>query len=243
MKKFLLVLGMITCMAGLTACGQEAKDYSADYQITEDMVVSYVEQEISGFESIVDQGAQAYIADDAVMSNAVAGWESALADMGDYQSIGNVTYIVDEEGVMTIDAEIKASKRDADIEFILEYSVTEGFAATSVTTTPRFTFGELMTKAGLNTLMGMGTVFAVLILIAVLISCFNLIPKIQAAFSKKDKKAEAAADNAVAQIVENEAVQEEDDLELIAVIAAAIAASEGASSTDGYVVRSIRRIR
>ena len=163
--------------------------------------------------------------------------------MGDYQSIGNVKYIVDEDGVMTIDAEIKASKRDADIEFILEYSVTEGFAATSVTTTPRFTFGELMTKAGLNTLMGMGTVFAVLILIAVLISCFNLIPKIQAAFSKKDKKAEAAADNAVAQIVENEAVQEEDDLELIAVIAAAIAASEGASSTDGYVVRSIRRIR
>ena len=243
MKKFLLVLGMITCMAGLSACGQDAKDYSADYQVTQEMVVSYVEQQVSSFDSIVEQGAQAYIADDAVMSNAVAGWESALADMGDYQSIGNVTYIVDEEGVMTIDAEIKASKRDADIEFILEYSVTEGFAATSVTTTPRFTFGELMTKAGLNTLMGMGTVFAVLILIALLISSFNLIPKIQAAFSKKDKKAEAAADNAVAQIVENEAVQEEDDLELIAVIAAAIAASEGASSTDGYVVRSIRRIR
>ena len=61
-------------------------------------------------------------------------------------------------------------------------------------------------------------------------------------FSKKDKKVETAADNAVAQIVENEAVQE-DDLELIAVIAAAIAASEGAASADGYVVRSIRRIR
>ena len=55
-------------------------------------------------------------------------------------------------------------------------------------------------------------------------------------------KVETAADNAVAQIVENETVQE-DDLELIAVIAAAIAASEGAASTDGYVVRSIRRIR
>ena len=90
--------------------------------------------------------------------------------------------------------------------------------------------------------MGMGTVFAVLILIAVLIYCFTYIPKIQAAFAKKEKKVEAAADNAVAQIVENEAVQE-DDLELIAVIAAAIAASEGAASADGYVVRSIRRIR
>ena len=243
MKKFLLVLGMITCMAGLTACGQEAKDYSADYQITEDAVISYVEQQVSYLDSVVEQGAQAYVAEDAVISNAVAGWESALADMGDYQSIGDVTYIVDEDGIMTIDAEIKASKRDADIEFIMEHSVTDSFVITSITTTPRFTFGELMTKAGLNTLMGMGTVFAVLILIALLISSFNLIPKIQAAFSKKDKKAEMAADNAVAQIVENEAVQEEDDLELIAVIAAAIAASEGASSTDGYVVRSIRRIR
>lgn len=246
MKKFLLVLGMITCMAGLTACGQEAKDYSADYQITEDAVISYVEQQVSYLDSVVEQGAQAYVAEDAVISNAVAGWESALADMGDYQSIGDVTYIVDEDGIMTIDAEIKASKRDADIEFIMEHSVTDSFVITSITTTPRFTFGELMTKAGLNTLMGMGTVFAVLILIALLISSFNLIPKIQAAFSKKDKKdkkAEVAAENAVAQIVENETVQEEDDLELVAVIAAAIAASEGASSTDGYVVRSIRRIR
>ena len=243
MKKLLLVLGMITCMAGLSACGQEAKDYSADYQVTQDMVVAYVQQEIANMDEIVAQGAQAYVAEDAVMSNAVAGWESALADMGDYQSIGDVTYIVDEDGVMTIDAEVIASKRVSDIRFILEFSTTSGFMVTSVTTTPRFTFAETMTKAGLNTLMGMGTVFAVLILIALLIYCFNFIPKIQAMFAKKDSKAEAAASNAVAQIVENEAVQEEDDLELIAVIAAAIAASEGAASTDGYVVRSIRRIR
>ena len=100
-----------------------------------------------------------------------------------------------------------------------------------------------MTKAGLNTLMGMGTVFIVLILIAWLIACFNLIPRIQAVFTKKEKKADVAVANAVAQIVENEAVQEEDDTELVAVIAAAIAASEGAASADGYVVRSIRKLR
>ena len=50
--------------------------------------------------------------------------------------------------------------------------------------------------------------------------------------------------NAVAQIEQNE-VQEDaqelaDDTELVAVIAAAIAAYEG-TSTDGFVVRSIRR--
>ena len=46
-------------------------------------------------------------------------------------------------------------------------------------------------------------------------------------------------DKAIAQIVENEELS--DDLELVAVISAAIAASEGAASTDGFVVRSIRR--
>ena len=36
---------------------------------------------------------------------------------------------------------------------------------------------------------------------------------------------------------------EADDTEVVAVIAAAIAASQGATSTDGFVVRSIRKVR
>ena len=90
--------------------------------------------------------------------------------------------------------------------------------------------------------MGMGTVFAVLILISLIISCFTFIPKIQDAFSKKNKAEDAktaAVDNTIAQIIENEELS--DDSELVAVIAAAIAASEGAVSTDGFVVRSIRK--
>ena len=60
-------------------------------------------------------------------------------------------------------------------------------------------------------------------------------------FSKKSKAEEKAeaVDNTIAQIIEKEELS--DDLELVAVIAAAIAASEGAASTDGFVVRSIKR--
>ena len=47
--------------------------------------------------------------------------------------------------------------------------------------------------------------------------------------------------NAIAQIVSNEEENVEDDLELVAVITAAIAASEG-TSADGLVVRSIRKV-
>lgn len=110
---------------------------------------------------------------------------------------------------------------------------------------PVESMGGLMTKAALNTLIGMGTVFVMLIMISLIISLFNFIPRIQAAFSKKGKKEKtksAGIDNAVTQIAAQEEA-EADDTELVAVIAAAIAASEGAASTDGFVVRSIRKVR
>ena len=87
----------------------------------------------------------------------------------------------------------------------------------------------------------MGTVFAVLILISLIIALFGLIPKIQAAFSDKgeeQKKPEVVNAPVVTPAVVEE---EDDDTELVAVIAAAIAAYEGSTNTDGFVVRSIRR--
>ena len=56
---------------------------------------------------------------------------------------------------------------------------------------------------------------------------------------KQEEIKTKAVDNTIAQIIEKEELS--DDLELVAVIAAAVAASQGASSTDGFVVRSIRK--
>lgn len=98
--------------------------------------------------------------------------------------------------------------------------------------------------AGINTVICLVVVFAVLIFISFLISLFKYIPKLEALFNKKDAKTELA-ENAVVNTVSQIEVKEEeeelsDDLELVAVITAAIAASAG-TSTDGFVVRSIRR--
>jgi len=235
MKKFLLVLGMITCLVGLSACGKVEEPYQG--VLTHEQAVATVENFMATMQEVVAMGQQEAYSKEPSLGAALASYEASLADLGDYQSITSCTFTEDEDGVI-ISAVISGSKRPGTVELIFD----DEMLFTSGTVNVTYSFGETMTKAGLNTLMGMGTVFAVLILIALLISSFNLIPKVQAAFSKKEKKVETAADNAVAQIVENEAVQE-DDLELIAVIAAAIAASEGATSADGYVVRSIRRIR
>ena len=117
---------------------------------------------------------------------------------------------------------------------------------TDITFSPVYSMGEAMTKAALNTLLGMGSVFCVLILIMIIIYLFGIIPKIRKAReNRKAKKAqvstEASVDKTIANIVEKEEGELVDDTELVAVISAAIAAYEGNTSTDGFVVRSIRK--
>lgn len=94
--------------------------------------------------------------------------------------------------------------------------------------------GSNMGTAGLNTLLGMGTVFIMLILICFIISSFKFIGT---AGKKETKKVEAP----VVAVSQSEPEELSDDTELVAVIMAAISAYEGNASTDGFVVRSIRR--
>ena len=99
-------------------------------------------------------------------------------------------------------------------------------------------------KTGLlNTVIGMLTVFAVLILISLLISSFGLISKIQNSKTKNEvaaTKVETVQPTQVQEVVE-EVV--EDDTELVAVITAAIMASMGDEApADGLTVRSIRKV-
>ena len=102
--------------------------------------------------------------------------------------------------------------------------------------------GERMGRAALNTVIGMGTVFIVLIIIIGVISLFKFIPKLQDMFARKDAgNVQEKSESAVTQTISAaEDTDVSDDLELVAVIAAAIAAYEG-TSTDGFVVRSIRK--
>ena len=91
--------------------------------------------------------------------------------------------------------------------------------------------GEIFRLAGLNTLLGMGTVFVVLIFISFIISLFKYIaPKTKAA------PVQAAPE-------EEEEYEEDDQDILVAVITAALHATLSARGEDpeGFVVRSIRR--
>ena len=263
MKKFLALVCMITCVFGLTACGSEevltqheqdkleaAKQYASEVVIdtlvqlsadeSREMLEAYTVEEVSYLmNNVLGFG----IKDGFAFRSAIDSFDSALDEIGDIVSIGEATAKIDDDTIV-VNVDVVGELRNAKAEVIF---ANDAFAMTvqSASLNPVATFGDMMVTAALNTLIGMGTVFVVLILISGIISCFAFIPKIQAAFSKKEKKVEAktdSIDNAVAQIVTQETVDESDDLELVAVIAAAIAAYEGATSTDGFVVRSIRKV-
>ena len=249
MKKWLLILGIITCMAGLAACGQKEQTDAANLMKTEE-VESLTDSMIGTFEQVIKENNEAaFIAafvqqsgwDATMLGNAFESLKSASGDMGDYVKVievidnsmigityDNNTYPVDGK----FEVRIQGTKHNAIVEIIYEDEMP-----ISISTNVEYTFAENMEKAGLNTLLGMGTVFVVLILISLIISAFGLIAKVQS--SQKKPEEEKKVDKVVSQIVEKEELS--DDLELVAVISAAIAAYEGSGSTDGFVVRSIRK--
>lgn len=106
---------------------------------------------------------------------------------------------------------------------------------------------ETIENALLNTILGMGTVFVVLIFISFIIFLLGFVPKLIGLFSRKKTKAEVAPQVAPVQSVVEpvQTASATDDLEIIAVITAAIQASmedEGESvPRDGLVIRSIKR--
>lgn len=167
---------------------------------------------------------------------ALDSWQAGLDECGAYLGHGDFTYeATRNELTVTVPAEFE--ERDATLEFIYD----ENLYLDSMTVSGIYSTGEILSKSGLNTVLGMGTVFVVLIFISIIIWLLKFIPVIEQKLRRK--KTEPAAVKADREET-GQAVSEEnvlsDDTELIAVISAAIAAAEG-TSTDGFVVRSIRR--
>ncbi len=171
-----------------------------------------------------------------------------LVDCGGYVDITDCVVTYTENG-FNAEFVVKCSERNveatANFELMLS-SATNQYQAvlTSATAEAVYTFGEKMEKAALNTLMGMGTVFVVLIFMTYLFSLFKYISKFENMLKAKREKGKEVEKEVVSEVSEANEVEEDeelvDDLELVAVITAAIAASEN-TSADGLVVRSIKR--
>lgn len=103
--------------------------------------------------------------------------------------------------------------------------------------------------ASLNTILGMGIVFAILTLIILIISLLKYLPGILSGekFIKVESDIKISpVDNVIAQIISQEETNLMNDHELVAVITAAICEFSRENINDvsagGFIVRSIQKI-
>lgn len=244
-KKLCLIVSLCMLLLGLAACGEDPKRIDYNGKSYDDLKATS-ENLASGLTEFTDEQIDEGIAyyeqyGDTVIVGLMKQWKEIKSDVGDFVKLGELS--VDKSGkTLTTSQLMDFTGRDLTLTCVYNYLDMQ---VTSVTLDENYSLGEKMQKAAMNTLMGLGTVFLILILISLVIYGFKVIPYLeQKAKAKNAPQQEAAPvpETVSAPVVQDvPAPQQQDDAELIAVIAAAIAAAEGTLAADGFVVRSIRR--
>ena len=225
-----LTLAMSVCAF---AADTVTEDEAANYKSAAETLIS----QIAGFS---DEEIENYLAqDDAFTTATMESWKSVKDELGAYSSI--VSQDVEKDGdVVTISTVAQFEKAKADVVLMLDLGQQ---MYTSMTYSVQYSLAANMQRAGMNTLMGIGIVFLMLLFLSFVIGLFKYIEKFQNVGKKKAAEEAPQAEEAPAPaIAQSEAADEDfaDDLELVAVISAAIAAYENTSG-DSFVVRSIKK--
>lgn len=244
-KKIASLMMVVICAFAFAACGN--KEESAFQTITDEMAdncIAVSQSAVQSLASFDDATIEAYKTNrDDFTRLAVIEWDEETANLGAFQSMGEpVADINREEGQITVKIPATFEKNAGEIEVVFNYSKDyDQMVPAYLLVSEEETFAGNMRGAGINTVMGVGTVFAVLVFLIFVISLFKYVNLIGA---KKDEKPAPAPKVAPAPAPKAAPAAEEnlvDDLELVAVISAAIAASEN-TSTDSFVVRSIKKV-
>ncbi len=126
---------------------------------------------------------------------------------------------------------------------------------TSVTIDVKLPMGVTLSRAALNTVMGIGIVFIILVFLSFVISLLKFIPGLVGGKKQEAPAPVKSAPKAAPKAAPAPAAPAADDQALIAVIAAAVAAAEGTtpdqvriagiypagSTGEGFYARPIRR--
>ena len=178
---------------------------------------------------------------DDFSKNAFTSWIDSYEELGsfiDYEEVDPQEAIKKDGTNYVVTLKCDFEKRDAEVQVVYDIKLT----GKSVGFSANYSMAEKMQEAGGNTLIGLVIVFAMLLFLSFIISLMKYIPKFVEGFGKKNAAEPTPAPTPVQPAIE-ETVEEDltDDQTLVAVIVAAIAASEN-TSTDAFVVRSIRKL-
>ena len=235
---FALALSVLT----LAACGNSSKDAVEPIDPSvksalEQQAKQYAEQSIYALsdEEIQSQIKSAYKTKDEITYNGLTNYLNDKDRLGAFVSVDDAIASKTEDGYSI---EINSTFENRTLKLTLGLNELTG-KTTEMTFEPHYSLGEQMADAGANLLVGMGTVFVVLIFIAWVISLFKYVSVFEKKMKNKKAPAEApkAAAPAPKAVASAPAVKQDDVMQ--AVIAAAIAAYEadtaGEQNENGFV--------
>ncbi len=242
-KKLFFLLSMLVCMLAVTSCAKvdDASSHFTESQVKEAADALLKNFTTSDFSTITDKAEYDKVAYQYGKEEAdrYVDWYETLNRVGAFVSADDYkfTYSTDENDAPQVMVTITTTFEKESLLFKPTFNYE--LQPVDIVLDSNKSFGDKMVDALLNTVLGMGTVFIVLIFISLIISLLKYVPMLF-----EGKKPETVTSVVTEQaIYEEEAVNLIDDTELVAVITAAIMASRGAeASADGLMVRSIRKV-
>ena len=263
-KKILLACILTLSVLALAACGSKKTELTDQEQLNLEMTAAQMAYNIIDLsDEQIDMLIEQYEYEQNVpLANGFNSWKSAKKELGEFIDFDAGTTKAESDGSYTMKIPLHFENRDC--EFVL--GVNGRFLKDSgngisyinqLTFNPVYTLGEKLSQAATNLVIGMGTVFVVLIFLAWVISLFKYVNKAEQKLEDKKKAKEAAKAPAPATAETVKAAPAvkvtpapASDAELQAVIAAAIAAYEEdmgcsiekqPSLNNGIVVKSFKR--
>lgn len=237
-KKASAVCAALICTASLTAAGSTAVFASSEPDetiLTQSITIA--EGLTTTIIPLTDEDIENYLnsADDFTIQ-AMESWSAAKDELGEFKELGT-SEAEFSNNQYTVVVPVEFEEADAEFEYVFDAQGTP----TSLSVNVQYPLSVSMTRAGLNTVMGLGVVFVVLIFLCFVIYLLRFVPGLLEG-RKEEEEEDAPAPVSASPVPVPAAQNSMDDKELVAVITAAIAASEGKTSTDGYIVRSIRKV-
>ena len=216
---------------------------------------NFADQSIQTIVGMSEAEMEEYIHPSSILSipstsavSSVQSWMEVKEELGDFVSVEDHEITVEDDTITVVsDCNFANGTGSVTTTISRDDLSMEGM----IFSTGEQTLGEKMKEAALNTLMGVGVVFVMLLFLCLVFAQIKHVNKLAALFEKKEPFAEhvASVDAPAAAVaapvttgVSAAAADPMKDGALVAVIAAAIAAAEG-TSVDGFVVRSIKKRR
>lgn len=246
-NKLFAIIAMVLCLGMLSGCAESKNE--AEAETMDAGIQEYLNATAEGILQNLDEldnqeleqsVKEAEEMEEAGWANAFRTWITTRDEVGKLGSIVSAETVKDGKHYITT---LQADYQHRPMKNVFTFNMsTSGIALVSAEFSPEYSVMDNLARAGQHTVIGMGTVFLVLIFISFLISCFKFI---NAWEKKRQAKSEPSAPAPVMPESASvpapaETASLTDDLELVAVITAAIAAATD-QPAEGLVVRSIRR--